>query len=216
MSGTFGILLAGGAGSRLGSGAPKADFVLRGMTLRDRALSTLAAVCDEIVIVSPRSRAPADAVEGARWVEDEGVGPLSGIVAGLNAAAFDRAIVLAVDFPMVRPELFHALLDQLDRKSASAVMCSTAGIPQPLVAVFAPAAAGALHDAFEAGERSITRAMVVLGAVIVGDEFVAAHGGGPDELLNVNTKEDAAAAERALAEREAAESSREGHRGELP
>lgn len=216
MSGTLGILLAGGAGSRLGAGVPKAEFVVHGMTLRERALGTLAAACDEVVIVSPRSRAPATAIEGARWIEDEGMGPLSGIVAGLGAATFDRALVLGVDFPLVRPPLLLALLAELERSRASAVLCAPAGIPQPLVAAFAPAAASALHDAFEAGERSITRAMVVLGAVIAGDDFVWAHGGGPVELMNVNTPEDAAAAERALAEREAAEFSQEAPRGDLP
>lgn len=216
MSGTLGILLAGGAGSRLGAGVPKAEFVVHGMTLRDRALGTLAAACDEIVIVSPRSRAPAAAIEGARWIEDEGVGPLSGIVAGLGAATFDRALVLGVDFPLVRPPLLLALLAELERSRASAVLCARAGIPQPLVCAFAPAAASALRDAFDAGERSITRAMVVLGAAIVGEEFITAHGGGHTELMNVNTPDEAAAAERALLERESTEPSQDFERGDLP
>ncbi len=206
MSGTLGVLLAGGAGSRLGSGVPKPEFVVHGLTLRERALATLAAACDRVVIVTPRDRRP-DVIGESAWIEDQGDGPLSGIVAGLTADTFDRALVLGVDFPLVRPALLLALLDELTQSRAPAVMCAPGGIPQPLVAALSPAAADALRDAFAAGERSVTRAMVAMGAAMVGDDFVIAHGGGPAALMNVNTPEDAAAAQRALAERERLEPS---------
>jgi molybdopterin-guanine dinucleotide biosynthesis protein A len=201
MRGTLGIVLAGGAGLRLGLEVPKAEAVVHGMTLRDRALETLAAVCDAVVLVSPRARVAAAAIGDVRWIEDEGEGPLSGIVAGLGVDTFDRALVLGVDFPLVRPPLLHALLDTLERSRAAAVMCAPRGIPQPLVAAYAPSAAEALQRAFAAGERSITRAMVVMGAAVVTDDFIITHGGGLDELMNVNTPEDIAAAGRALAGR---------------
>jgi len=201
MRGTLGILLAGGAGLRLGAGVAKAEVVVGDMTLRDRALATLAETCDAIVIVSPRSRTSAATLDDERWVEDEGAGPLSGIVAAIGADTFERALVLGVDFPLVRPRLLNALLDELHRTRAKAVMCAPRGIPQPLVAAFGPAAAVELKRAFEAGERSITRAMTVLGAAVVSEDFLMAHGGGLDELMNVNTPDDMAAAGRLLAER---------------
>lgn len=201
MRGTLGILLAGGAGLRLGAGVAKAEVVVGNMTLRDRALATLAESCDAIVIVSPRARSSAATVEDERWVEDEGSGPLSGIVAAVGADTFERALVLGVDFPLVRPRLLNALLDELQRTRAKAVMSAPRGIPQPLVAAFAPAAAVELKRSFEAGERSITRAMTALGAIVVSDEFLMTHGGGLDEVMNVNTAEDIAAAGRLLAER---------------
>src|SRR5439155_8105257 len=96
---------------------PKALVRLAGVTLLERALAILSAVCDEVVVVAPAGLAlPAPAARadpaspgaresgsapGVRRVNDppDAAGPLAGVVAGLGARAFARAIVLGVDLP---------------------------------------------------------------------------------------------------------------------
>jgi len=201
----LGVIVAGGAGTRLGAGVPKARVVLAGETLLERAIRTVAAVCDPIVTVTPRDRRP-EARTNVEWVEDapDGGGPLSGMVAGLAAEAYGRAIVLGVDFPFVRPSFLRSLLAALDASGAAAVIPAPAGIPQPLVAAFAPRAAAVFAAAHARGERSPSRAMMALDPHILTDDVLVTLDGGLENLMNLNTPEDLAAAERTLAARSAA------------
>ena len=57
MPGTLGILVAGGQGSRLGLGIPKALAPFAGGTLLSHALATLRTASDEVVVCAPRSLA---------------------------------------------------------------------------------------------------------------------------------------------------------------
>jgi len=50
---SLGVLLAGGRGTRLGTGIPKALMVCGGRTLLARALGTLATQCAQVVVVAP-------------------------------------------------------------------------------------------------------------------------------------------------------------------
>jgi molybdopterin-guanine dinucleotide biosynthesis protein A len=208
----LGVIVAGGAGTRLGAGVPKARAVLAGETLLERAIRILAAVCDPIVTVTPRDRRPADVVTASDvgWIEDapDGGGPLSGIVAGLAAEDYRRAIVLGVDFPFVRPSFLRTLLAELDASGAAAVIPAPSGIPQPLVAAFAPRAAEVFAAAHARGERSPSRAMMALDPRLLTDDFLMTLDGGLENLMNLNTPEDLAAAERTLASRNAARAAR--------
>jgi molybdopterin-guanine dinucleotide biosynthesis protein A len=219
---TLGVVVAGGPGLRLAAGVPKADVRLGATTLRDRAVATLVAVCDVVVIAAPIHRAPPDAVAEAaardadteharrdrrsvaarvRWVPDApgGEGPLAGVVGGLAAERFQRAVVLGADFPFVTAPLFRALLDQLERHDAPAVVPAPRGIQQPLVAAYAPEAACALERAFARGERSIVRAVQALDALVLDPAQLAALPGGIDAFFNLNTPEDLAVAARRVA-----------------
>ena len=215
MPGTRGVLVAGGAGRRLGLGTPKALARLGGETLLDRSLATLAAVCDQVVVTAPVGLEPALAlaVQGPAGRGDVRVsfradgprgrtGPLAGLVAGLAGSDFDRAVVLGVDLPFVRPALLEALLERL--AAHDAVVPVTDGFPQPLAAVYAPAAGAILDRVFAAGERSLIRALDSLDTLRLVDEVVARLPGGPDSFFNLNTGEDLAEAERRLTAREAA------------
>lgn len=202
----LGVIVAGGAGTRLEQGVPKAQVMLAGETLLDRAIATLAAVCNPIVTVTPRSRRPELLPSGGaslEWTEDAagGEGPLSGLVAGLAAEPFDRAVVLGVDFPFVRAALLEALLAELDAFGAPAVIPIPDGVPQPLVAAYSRRAARALGEAFARGERSVTRAVMALGPQLLGDDRLRALDGGLENFFNLNTPEDLAAAERRITRR---------------
>jgi molybdopterin-guanine dinucleotide biosynthesis protein A len=201
--GTLGVVLAGGLGARLGAGAPKPLRVVGGLTLLERALGTLHDVCDEVVVVAPAGRAlPSGA---ARRVNDPAgaAGPLAGLVTGLRAAAFDRAIALGVDFPLMRSAALRGLAARLGggARHPLAVMPAPGGIPQPLAAAYAPDALAQLAAALEAGERSPVVAVRALTPLLLDDAALAALPGGLENFFNVNTPDDLAEAERRLAAR---------------
>lgn len=98
------ILLAGGAGSRLG-GADKAALRLEGTTLLDRALHALAGL--EVVVVGPPRDLP-----GVKVVQEAPPlgGPAAAVVAGLAAlCTADEVLLLAVDVPRL-PKAVEILL----------------------------------------------------------------------------------------------------------
>jgi len=198
---TRAVLVAGGRGARLGLGTAKALAVVHGTTLLERAVATLAEVADEVIVAAPAAvelPLPAAAIPVRRVVDRApGGGPLAGIVAGLETGAWDRAIVLGVDFPRVRAEALVALLARLPGRSA--VVPAPGGRPQPLVAAIDRDGAAALTLAFDSGERSIVRAMEGLPSWVLADAELADLPGGLDNFLNVNTPEDLRRAEARMA-----------------
>ena len=203
---TLGVLVAGGRGERLGLGAPKALVQVGGMTLLARGLATLAACCDQVVVAAPAGLElpiPVDARAGTRRVPvraaHDGPGrsvPLAGVVAGLTAVPFTRALVLGVDYPLATPALLGALLVMLDAHDV--VLPVADGVAQPLVAACTTAALAGLRRALEGGEQSLARAWRRLGPRLVP---AAELPDGEEGLLDVDTIDDLARAEARLGAR---------------
>ena len=202
MTRTLGILLAGGRGKRLASQVPKALVRVGGITLLERALATLEEVCDEVLVSAQRELTLP--VSPGRRVEDAPglVGPLSGIVAGLGARPHDRALVLGVDFPLIRASALRGLLDRLPGRSA--VLPAPGGVPQPVAAAYGPGAAEVLARSLAGGERSATVAALSLDPLLLGDDELTRLEGGLECFLNLNTPADLERAEELLRVRHAA------------
>lgn len=130
-----GILLVGGASSRFGS--PKALARFEGETLAERAWRLLGEVCDERLAVGRLGGLPFPSLA------DEGTGPVAAIAAGLQAAAYDVAVVVPVDMPLLTPDALRLLADA----------CRDAAVAQagPLPC----AVATRTLPAFETGERRL-------------------------------------------------------------
>ncbi|MGH7729860.1 MAG: molybdenum cofactor guanylyltransferase [Candidatus Eiseniibacteriota bacterium] len=211
MRSILGVLVAGGAGSRLALGMPKALARLGGVTLLERALATLAAVCDGIVVSAPaRMDLPlpgtVPSARGARPVrraDDPAgtLGPLAGIVAGLGSVPCDCAVVLGVDLPFVEPAALEALVERLPGHQA--VVPVPGGFPQPLAAAYAAAAGPILASRLAAGERSPIRALRSLDVLSLDDRELAQIPGGAAGFFNLNTPADLVESERRLAARKA-------------
>lgn len=91
------VVLAGGAGSRLG-GVDKPGLDLGGRTSLDRVLDAVAGA-GRVVVVGPE-RPTTRAVEWARE-DPPGSGPLAGLRAGLPLVAADVVVLLAADLPLL-------------------------------------------------------------------------------------------------------------------
>lgn len=185
------VLLAGGRGERLAAGVPKALVRFGDRTLLAHALVRLRSLVHEIRVVAP-AVLDLGPLDGARLVADPpgDTGPLGALVAGLGCAPYEgAALVFAVDLPGVSPDALRALLAA--RGDAPAVIASVDGIPQPLAGGYAMIAAEGLARAWQAGERSLTRAALGVGARVVPAESLP---GGSALWLNVNTAADLARA----------------------
>jgi molybdopterin-guanine dinucleotide biosynthesis protein A len=141
-------------------GRDKAELVVAGVRLADRAAHVLQIVCDPVLeIGSGRS-----ALETVRD-DDPHAGPLAALVTGAGALRTrgyeGPALLLAVDLPFVDARLLELLVNH---PSADSVVPVTAGMRQSCCARYAPAALVTAADLVARGERAMH---VLLSAVPV-------------------------------------------------
>lgn len=132
------LIVAGGQATRLG-GIDKRAIIVDGQTIFERQIAAVSRLVHE-VIVSGRT-----AVAGYRNVVDEvpGLGPLSGIAAGLASTDTPWLLVLAGDMPRIDPAVIELVLSHAE--PADAVGIRIGGRAEPLfsllrVAVWRPIA----------------------------------------------------------------------------
>ncbi|WP_068497384.1 molybdenum cofactor guanylyltransferase [Paenibacillus kribbensis] len=103
-----GIIVAGGRSSRMGQ--DKALLQLGGVTVLERIAEVLGQVAGRVIAVTRDTEQYRGL--GLETTADlyPGLGPLSGIHAGLSASKTEWGIVVACDMPFVQPEVLHALL----------------------------------------------------------------------------------------------------------
>lgn len=189
----IGVVLAGGAGRRIGGG--KATVALRGEPLIAYPLRALQAVLAEVVVVAKAGTELPPLPGVPVWTEpDEPRHPLAGIVHALERAAPPagvggdaRAIlVCAADLPFVAPELVE-LIARGDAGGARALVPRAGGRLQPLLARYEPEARAALAAALAAPGRppSATDAVAALAPCVLelGDEGSFFNVNAPEDLL---------------------------------
>lgn len=174
-----GIVLAGGAGRRMGR--PKATVPLGESLLVEWAVAALEARCERVIVVArPEIALPPI---GAEVIFDRPGPdcPLVALATGLAACRADDVIVLACDLPFAGP-LLDALLDQ---PPGRAVAGHSGGRIQPLCARYPRVAAlRVADDLIETGDLRARGPAVALDAEAVDDRWGA--------LANLNTPDDLA------------------------
>lgn len=188
----IGVVLAGGAGRRIGGA--KATVGLRGVPLLLYPVRALQAVLAEVVVVAkPDTELPP--LPGVPvWTEpEEPRHPLAGVVhalrqAGPPAGAPGEAravLVCAGDLPFASPALVERLV-HADPGDALAVVPRAGGRLQPLLARYEPAALAPLAAALaERHPPRLTDAVAALAprVVEVGDELPFFNVNAPEDLL---------------------------------
>ena len=145
------MILAGGAGRRMGGG--KAARELAGRPLAAYPVAALRAVCERVAIVA-KAGSELPPIDGAeRWDEpDEPRHPLTGIVYALERAGAP-VLVCAADMPFVTPEACASLVD-------GRALAHAGGRLQPLLGVYLPEWLPALRAA--APDAPLTRTVEAL------------------------------------------------------
>jgi len=184
VSGVTGIVVAGGAGRRLG-GVDKAALVVGGTTLLDRVLAAARPVCDRLVVVGPERPTGVPGVTFAQEAEPGG-GPVPAVAAGLSAVPdAEVVLVLAADLPLLATADLRRLIAALGAPGVEAAAAAGDGGPNPLVAAYRADVLAVTARSSGAGDRAgglLPRATVTL-------ELGTA-------TFNVNRPEDLAAARR--------------------
>jgi molybdopterin-guanine dinucleotide biosynthesis protein A len=187
-----GLILAGGSSSRMQR--DKAALKYRGMTQLDRAFDLLSRHVQRVFVSVRASQAldPTRAVRPLIVDSVAGEGPIVGIRSALAAGPQVAWLVLACDLPFLSDAAIETLLSERDRDAlATAYRSAHDKMPEPLCAIWEPAAAAALAD-YQAGGGQCPRKFLIRHAAHLIDLP------DPRALDNVNTPEEYAEALAAL------------------
>jgi molybdenum cofactor guanylyltransferase len=198
------IVLAGGQGARLGEGPPKALRPFGSSTLLEVALANARAWADEVRVSAPAGMTLP--VDESLIVRDHAAfgpraGPLIALASSLGAISAPWALVLAVDLPFARRELFDLLWAARGRAATPnpavphhaepfAVVPWTARGPEPLLSVYRPEVAAILLAAASDGERAVHRVIASLPTIRVSEDELRAADPTLASFQNVNTPDD--------------------------
>ncbi|MGI9665754.1 MAG: molybdenum cofactor guanylyltransferase [Acidimicrobiia bacterium] len=145
----LGAVLNGGQSTRMGE--DKSSLVFDGLTFVERAVMTVEAVADHVVVIgSPAGDVDVEVLSDA--VPD--AGPLAGLVTAFHRAAGEPVLVLAVDLPLVSSSLLAAVSTALVRPD-QAVVVRQDGRPQPLCAVYGAGLIELAHHRLATDDRSM-------------------------------------------------------------
>ena len=181
------IVLAGGASSRMGR--PKALLPFGAETLIERIVRRLAGGSSEIVVVGgPHVRLP-PLPDPIRVVEDEIPlqGPVAGIIYGLAAARTELGFVCGCDHPFLEPAIGRILAERARDRDGAVVV--SAGVPQPLLAVYRKRIAAIATTMLASGERRAARLVELARLVEVSDEDVLSVDPSGLSLIDIDTPE---------------------------
>ena len=146
--GIAGFVLAGGRSSRMGE--DKALMELEGRPLIAHALevSRTAGLAPKI------AGARTDLSKFAQVIADDedGRGPLAGVVSALKSTVLGWAVFLSVDMPLMAPELMGCLIRSAQATGAAITLTSVNGFAQTFPTVVRRKVLPSLHECLERDE----------------------------------------------------------------
>ena len=188
----YGLVLAGGASRRMHT--DKAALEYQGRPQLERAYELLTRYCEQ-TFVSVRREQGSDPLR-AQFPQivdtQDDLGPIAGIAAAQARYPDAAWLVLACDLPFVTPAALERLIGSRSTGAPATAFRSTHdGLPEPLCAVYEPAARTAVVESIASG-RSCPRKLLIRLAVPLLDPVWR------EALDNVNTPEEYAAANATL------------------
>lgn len=191
------VVLAGGEGRRMG--AEKASVMLCGRPLIEHVIERIFDAVDEVIVVvrdDSQARRLEGAVSGCRVAIDraQGVGPLAGIQAGMDAARGRYAFAAGCDMPFINPDVIERLFSIADGHDGAVPLLD--GLLERLHAVYlARRLEEACRIAIARGERRISAPLSGLDIKFVDAGTFRAVDPGLLSFFNVNTLDDLRRAE---------------------
>ncbi|MCP3917419.1 MAG: molybdenum cofactor guanylyltransferase [bacterium] len=146
-----GLLLCGGASSRMGR--DKATLEFAGTSLLERALATLDGLCGKTVLACGATPRYAELERPLVLDEIEAGGPLAGLAAGLAAARTEWTLALACDMPAVDGAFLSRLLGVAASSDADVTIYQGERGPEPTCAVYRHTCLDPVRSALARGER---------------------------------------------------------------
>lgn len=149
----FGLVLTGGKSRRMGT--DKATMEYHGLPQALWTGQLLSKVCSE-VYVSARPGQDSGTANAFPVLEDkeEGGGPVVGMLAAMAHRPDVAWLVVACDLPLLSDSLLQDLSSRRDpTKRATAYRSAHDGYPEPLCAIYEPAAVSGVRELFAQGRR---------------------------------------------------------------
>lgn len=150
-------LLIGGRSTRMGR--PKALLEIAGRTFAERIVAVLRARFDRVCALGngplPAIGPPIEVVPDAAGV----AGPMAGVLAALRHDPTACWLIVGCDMPLITVEAVDWLLEQRGDDRVIIMTAPESGPPQPLFAIYEPAARSCLDALVARGEFSLRAAV---------------------------------------------------------
>ncbi|WP_301927675.1 NTP transferase domain-containing protein [Ferruginibacter sp.] len=176
----YGLVLAGGKGSRMNMDKGELQYH-EAINQRSFLYQLLTKYCAK-VFISCRVDQVNNLQTGEAYITDEGLykGPLNGILSAHHAYPDKAWLVVAVDLPHLTGETIAQLINQRDsQKPATAYAATQSKLPEPLIAIWEPAA-------LEAAETYIQSGSTCPRKFLIGQEIKTIFPADDAELFNAN------------------------------
>lgn len=189
-----GVVLAGGRSRRLGRN--KAFLPFGGRPLLHIVCERVAQVCPQVVVATSARGMPGEAPTGVEVVRDEkpGQGPLAGMQAGLRAAAFDYAFVLACDMPFLSPSLLQYMADL--PRDYQALVPEWQGRRHPLHAIYSRTCLPVIDYLLDEGQKSVGELLAQVNVRLLPEGEIRPRDAAGLSLFNLNDAQDLKEAQR--------------------
>lgn len=189
-----GIVLAGGRSRRLGRN--KAFVPFGGRPLLHIVCERVAQLCPQVIVAASAGGMPGDAPAGVEVVRDEkpGQGPMAGMQAGLRAAAFDYALVLACDMPFLSSSLLRYMADL--PRDYQALVPEWQGRRHPLHAIYSCACLPVIDALLGEGQRSVEELLARVAVRLLPEGEIRQWDAAGLSLFNLNDAQDLKEAQR--------------------
>ncbi|MGE5381457.1 MAG: molybdenum cofactor guanylyltransferase [Methylocystaceae bacterium] len=180
------MILAGGASSRMQTNKALIEL-FAGQRMIDYVISKLQPVFDDILVVTndPHLYDRVQARVITDWYPRRG--PLSGIHAGLMAAAAEKSLVLACDMPFFSLELAQFMLSIIDNWQAVVPIYNDR--LQSLSAVYDRSAAAAAEQLIKEGYSKLRMLFERINFQVLAEENIIPFGNPERLFTNVNTRD---------------------------
>jgi molybdopterin-guanine dinucleotide biosynthesis protein A len=188
-----GLLLAGGHSRRMQR--DKATIAYEGRSALERSLALLRPLVGEAFVSIRADQASDPSRAGHACLPDliADMGPIGGIHAALHSDPRSAWLVLAVDLPFLDVATLQQLIAaRAPQRLATAFLSSSDGKPEPLCAIYEPAARAPIDAWIAAGQRCPR-------AFLAAQDAQWLQLANPRALDNINTGEEYAAAQARLA-----------------
>lgn len=203
----FGLVLAGGASTRMQR--DKAALQYHGRTQLEWAYDLISPLCvTTFVSVRPDQRDEPTRAKFPQIVDRQpGAGPLAGIAAALSEHPKAAWLVVACDLPFLTAETLRTLIDARDpQRIATAFRSGHDGLPEPLCAIWEPAARAIALSQLAAGKQCPRKLLINADCKLIDLPD-------PSALDNINTPDELNAATARLHRSEDPSATRDAHAG---
>ena len=186
-----GIVLAGGRSRRYGKN--KALVTLDGIPLIERVCSVLKLVTDSVIVST--NDPELFRFLGLPTIRDRipGLGPLSGIHAGLSVMPGEAALFVACDMPHLNADLIRFMA--ASRGDADAVVPRVSGLPEPLHAIYTKTCFAPVSRAIKNGEHRIVSFFPDIRIQYIEENQIRRFDPNLDVFANINRPEELQLAE---------------------